>query len=387
MSLYIELTEFLKNPITTGIQRVEGELCKFLPQGAATPVVLGKDGYYKLPPELMQAIGSHFGDPSDDSVKAIRRIAAIRDTRPIEITSSDTVLVPEVIIEQRRLTFLDSLSDQELERHRFIIHDLLPITHPELFTTDWLIEICAYYRILRRAPHCAFVSEATREVYYGRLKRTRQRGGMVFSPGSDGLGSRHRKSESEKIPLNFTVLGTIEPRKNHRFILDAFEPLLRAVRGLTLSFVGNMGWVDADFAERVLKMAADKNSGLRFVSGPDDGTVRSELENARATVYLSLAEGYGIPPMESLWLGTPVIASRSVPSLQRHGDEGIHYVDPLKPELLRRAVLDFLNDDYAARKTSEAANSELPTWEGFAHEVLDWCRVASTENQLAAATN
>ncbi len=134
-------------------------------------------------------------------------------------------------------------------------------------------------------------------------------------------------------------------------------------------------------------MAADKNSGLRFVSSPDDDTVRRELENARATVYLSVAEGYGLPPMESLWLGTPVIASLAVPSLQRLGSAGVHYVDPLRPEVLRRAVLDFLEDRYAAKKAAEAAEVELPTWSGFAEQVFEWCTEPAVRSNLAAAAS
>jgi glycosyltransferase involved in cell wall biosynthesis len=384
MSLYLDLTEFLNNPITTGIQRIAGELCKYMPRGAATPVRLGAEGYYALPFELVEAMGRHFGNPTQNGIQGIRRLGTIpAGSKPLRLRSDDRVLVPEVTLEDRRLRFWESLPDTELARYYFIVYDLLPVIHPEFFG-DWLVDICRYYRVLRRASNCGFISEQTRQDFYGRLKRTRDGNGVVLPLGSDGLGPRTSKAGTQELSRQFTVIGTIEPRKNHKLILDAFESLLRDVPGLTLSFVGSMGWVEGSFAQRVQAMAADKSSGFRFVSGADDATVRSEIERSRATIYLSIAEGYGLPPVESLWSGTPVIASRTIPSLQPLGDKGIHYVDPLTVEQLRSAVLAFLDDDYCRAKTAEAALVELPTWRDFTREVFAWCGATVRAESLMA---
>ena len=120
-------------------------------------------------------------------------------------------------------------------------------------------------------------------------------------------------------------------------------------------------------------LAADKNSGFRFFSAPGDGAVRKCIEESRATVYVSAAEGYGLPPVESLWIGTPVIASNMVPSLKTLGLTGIHIVEPLNVTNLRRAILAFLNDDYANQKTEETMQLNMPTWQSFTEAVLRWC--------------
>ncbi|HZQ51955.1 MAG TPA: glycosyltransferase [Bryobacteraceae bacterium] len=191
--------------------------------------------------------------------------------------------------------------------------------------------------------------------------------------GCDALGDRPFQLTLNR-PLNFSVLGTVEPRKNHPLILEAFEPLLRHVKGLTLSFVGKLGWIDPQFAEKVLTLASDENSGLRFIPAPGDDEIRNCFERSRATIYVSAAEGYGLPPVESLWAGTPVIASRTIPSLERLGSAGVHYVDPLSVLNLRKAVLAFLDDAYANRKAEEAMRLNLPTWRSFTEEVMDWCK-------------
>jgi glycosyltransferase involved in cell wall biosynthesis len=374
MSLYIDLTEFLTNPITTGIQRISGEMCKYMPPGMVTPVRLASDGYVALSPDLIDTIGKYFSQGSQIGAAEIYRLGDTKNGLRIAISQGDTVLVPEVFDNPQRLAFFRDMPERELQQYRFIVFDLLPVTHPEYFWAD-KIGIYEYYKLLRRASNCGFISQETSDIYHGRLKRSHRRDGVVLPLGSDSLGPRAARSPLNR-PLTFSILGTVEPRKNHELILEAFEPLLRRIDGLKLSFIGRMGWVSPDFAQKVQALAADKNSGFQFYSAPGDEAIKTCIEQSRAILYVSAAEGYGLPPVESLWLGTPVIASSVIPSLNRLGSAGIHYVEPLNVLNLRRAVLAFLDDDYANRKTEEAMTMNLPTWESFTREVLRWCAAA-----------
>jgi glycosyltransferase involved in cell wall biosynthesis len=315
-------------------------------------------------------IGRYFRDAHDTGITEIRRLA-VENGPAIEVSQGDTVLVPEIFGEQRA-AFFRGMSEQQLRRCRFIIYDLLPVTHPEYFPPDMPLLMAGYFQIVRQASRCGFISEYTRDVYYGRLKRTNTRDGVVLPLGSDSLGPRVELPTLNR-PLTFTVLGTIEPRKNHELILEAFEPLLRQINGLSLQFIGKIGWIDPEFAQKVHALASDKNSGLRFQPAPDDETIRRCVEESRATIYVSPAEGYGLPPVESLWLGTPVIASTKIPSLKHLGSAGIHYVEPLNVVNLRRAVLAFVEDVYANQKIEETMPLNLPTWRSFTQEVLHWC--------------
>jgi glycosyltransferase involved in cell wall biosynthesis len=370
MSLYIDLSEFLTNPIRTGIQRIAGEICRYSPPNAVIPIRFHSGRYVSLPSTLIDAIGKYFRDADESGAAEIRQLGSIESGSAIQMSREDAVLVPEVFDNPQRLAFFREMHEQELRRYRFIVFDLLPLTHPEYFVSH--LPIFGYYSILRRASCCGFISEETREVYYGRLKRTETRGGVVLPLGCDSLGPKADRPTVNR-PLAFSVLGTIEPRKNHELILEAFEPLLRQIDGLSLSFIGKMGWVDSEFARKVQAFASDENSGFRFHSGPGDGAIRRHIEQSRATVYVSVAEGYGLPPVESLWLGTPVIASTAIPSLRRLGSAGIHYVEPLNAVSLRRAVVAFVEDVYANQKTEETLNLNLPTWQSFTQEVLHWC--------------
>jgi glycosyltransferase involved in cell wall biosynthesis len=372
VSLYIDLSEFLQNPITTGIQRIAGEICKYLPTNAATPVRLHDGGFVALPSALIDVIGRHFSDTSRSGVAEIRRLGAIAAGSKFRWAEDDVVLVPEVFSDPRRIDLFHQMPRRQFERCRFIVYDLLPMTHPEYFPLDTSVGAYGYYRLLRDARYCGFISADTCDDYYGRLKRTSERGGIVLPLGSDSLGPRPQRKTLDR-PLTFSVLGTIEPRKNHELILEAFEPLLGRVDGLRLSFIGKMGWVDPQFADKVQALAADENSGFEFHSVSGDDAIRSCIEQSRATIYVSTAEGYGLPPVESLWVGTPVIASTTIPSLKGRGSAGIHFVEPLNAVNLRRGVLSFLDDAYANQKTEETLDLNLPTWRSFAEEVLRWC--------------
>jgi glycosyltransferase involved in cell wall biosynthesis len=372
MSVYIDLSEFLMNPITTGIQRISGEICKWAPKGAFTPVRLHNRGFVALPPALIAAIVRLFAQPGPERVKEIQRLGAVERGVPVSTSASDTVLVPEVFDNPDRFKFFRSLDQAEFKRCRFIVYDLLPLTHPEFFHSGATLGLHPYYWLLRSATCCGFISDDTRDDYYRRLLRTSERGGVVLPLGSDALGPKPERMALDR-PLTFTVLGTIEPRKNHEMILDAFEPLLRQVDGLRLSFIGKIGWVSNEFADRVTALAAEPNSGFSFYPVSGDDPIRKCIQESRATIYVSAAEGYGLPPVESLWLGTPVIASAMIPSLKRLDSKGIHFVDPLNVVNLRRAVIAFVENEYANRKTEEIKQLNLPTWQSFTEEVLHWC--------------
>lgn len=373
MSLYLDLTELLSNPIRTGIQRVTGELCRYLPHNAVVPVRLSAGSLIALSPELVQTVGAYFREASDSAAEEIRRLGEPSGKSAVKVSKGDIVLVPEVFFEAQRLAFFRKMSEEELGRYRFIVYDLLAITHPEYFAADMPLEaILGYFRIVRAGSNCGFISEYTRDVYHRRLKRTGSFQGVVLPLGCDAIGPRVTQPKLNRT-FEFTVLGTIEPRKNPQLILEAFEPLFGQVDGLRLTFVGKMGWVDSEFARRFQEIASDQGSRVHFRSKCGDEEIRNCIQHSRATIYVSAAEGFGLPPVESLWLGTPVIASTEIPSLKAVGEAGVHYVDPLNAMNLRRAVLALLDDDYANRKTEETTGLVLPTWEAFGGAVLRWC--------------
>jgi len=374
MSVYVDLTEFLARPILTGIQRVTAEICRFWPSDDLRPLRLTESGQLiELPPALISAIARCFNDPDGT---AVREVCSLREkpVREVPRNGDETVLVPELFYDPWRVEFFRRQSRDSLSRYRFIVYDLMPLLYPEYFAPDIPHDIIsAYFSLIRRIPHCGFISRWTQETYCCRLRREQSLTGVVLRLGSDGLGPRPATPRLGR-PPKFCVVGTIEPRKNHGLILDAFEPLLRINRGIQLTFLGRLGWVDAHLGERLQRMSSGECPGFRWISDADDACVRHHVEEARASIYVSSAEGFGLPPVESLWLGTPVIASAHLPSLEAVGTQGLQIITDLNANALQDAVHSFLDDTFGDSKAEETLAIDLPTWASFAQQTADWCR-------------
>jgi len=383
MSVYIDLTEFLNTPVLTGIQRVTAEICRHWPNGGLRPVKLGEAGdLVELPTSLIGAVARCF---KDQTGAAVREVLSLRDKvlRSMRGNGFEILLVPELFYEPRRVEFYRRMDDATRQRCRFIVYDLMPLIHPEYFSPDMAHDvICGYFSMIRCMPHCGFISEWTRSAYRGRLLRSNDISGVVLRLGSDGLGPRPRGVGGGR-GMEFCAVGTIEPRKNHSLILEAFEPLLHTIQGLRLTFLGRLGWVDPKFAEHLTSFAAENREAFSWISDADDDCIRRHVNSARATVYVSSAEGFGLPPVESLWLGTPVIASSGLPSLETIGQQGVEIVAPLDVAQLRVAVQKFIENSFAAEKEAEALKLDLPTWASFARQVASWCEVTGNSSHLA----
>jgi glycosyltransferase involved in cell wall biosynthesis len=167
------------------------------------------------------------------------------------------------------------------------------------------------------------------------------------------------------------MIGTVEPRKRTSLALDAFETLFPAHPDLMLTVVGRIGCVDAPTARRFHALQEQRPKQFRLFQDVPDSVIRDVLSHSRATLFLSAAEGFGLPPVESLFSGIPVIASRGIPSLEAIGERGVRLVDG-NVESVRRAVLDFCNDEYYAKKRQEAQSLTLPTWKSFCQETRAW---------------
>lgn len=103
------------------------------------------------------------------------------------------------------------------------------------------------------------------------------------------------------------MVGTVEPRKNHKLLLDAYEMGLKE-KGYRIIFAGYMGWNMETFRERLVNHP-DYGKGIFHFEGLSDEEIAYLYQHARFLVFSSYAEGFGLPILESLVRGTPVLAS------------------------------------------------------------------------------
>ncbi len=139
----------------------------------------------------------------------------------------------------------------------------------------------------------------------------------------------------------FLILGTREPRKN---ILKIFEMLGRFPALLDshrFVFAGKMGWL-AELHALPASLKAEAASGRILFTGFVDAFAKyTLLRHAEATLYPSIFEGFGLPVLESLSVGTPCVASWSS-AIPEAGGDVCEYFDPLDAADLHRAILTLL---------------------------------------------
>ncbi len=174
--------------------------------------------------------------------------------------------------------------------------------------------------------------------------------------------------ERHRLPDRFVLfVGTLEPRKNLRGLLDAFSRL-EPDPDLGLVVVGPGGW--GEQADPTAYGLAERVHALGFV--PDDD-LRALYAAADVFAYPSLLEGFGFPVLEAMAQGTPVVTSTGTSTEELVADGGGAAVDPRDPAAIADALAGYLDDPGTAGRTGETGRevAAAHSWERTARLTLD----------------
>jgi glycosyltransferase involved in cell wall biosynthesis len=273
-----------------------------------------------------------------DSWHRLRRPAVERVTGPVDVIHATGMAVPP-----RSVPLVVT------------VHDLAFRRFPELFTSRGLRFFEASLAItIAEADVVVCPSEATRtDVVSAGVSQDRVRvigWGVDSRPVDEPTVDRVRRAWRLDGPYVLAV-GTIEPRKNLGRLVEAFaridqSPAGRDARDLDLVIVGPGGWNEAQ-GDLAASISSAGLSGrvrvLGFVPGAD---LRALYAGAEAMAYPSLFEGFGLPVLESMAQGTPVVTSSGTATeeLVASGRGGL-VVDPLDVDAIAAGLVEALDDD------------------------------------------
>jgi alpha-1,3-rhamnosyl/mannosyltransferase len=261
------------------------------------------------------------------------------------------------------------------------VHDLLPLSHPQLFTRAnashfrYLVARRARraHRILVGSVHVRDEVVATLGVQIERISVTPWGVDARFRPRGDGQDELRARLGIPPGPFLLAV-GTLEPRKNLRTLLRAFAEVRRRGSPCSLVVVGGAGWRAADI-EADLGRASTEVVRTGYV-GDDDLVV---LYSACACfVFPSLHEGFGFPILEAMACGAPVVCSdRS--SLPEVAGQAALLVDPLDAGAIADAIEAVLRDPERAARMRAAglAHSASFSWQRCAELTVEAYRAAT----------
>ncbi|MCA3279984.1 MAG: glycosyltransferase family 4 protein [Roseomonas sp.] len=185
----------------------------------------------------------------------------------------------------------------------------------------------------------------------------------------------------------FVCIGTIEPRKNHLLLLNTWRVFAErlGVEAPKLLLIGRRGWENENILDMLDRCPA--MIGLvREYKGLPDKAVASLLQGARALLFPSFAEGYGLPLAEALALGVPAICS-DLPALREVGGDAPEFLDPLDGLGWRRLILNYAEPDSGMREAQleRIGMWSRPSWEQHFALVDPWLRQIACAGQAKKA--
>ncbi len=175
----------------------------------------------------------------------------------------------------------------------------------------------------------------------------------------------------------FVTLGTIEPRKNHLLLLHLWRRLAERLGEETpsLVLVGRRGWENEMIVDLLERSPAIQGHVVE-ANDLSDVALTALIKGARALLFPSFSEGYGLPLAEALALGSPALASNLAAFREIAGDR-IDYLDPLDAPGWERAVLDYASPTSTTRAAAleRTAGFAAPTWDDHFRIVRDATRL------------
>lgn len=230
------------------------------------------------------------------------------------------------------------------------IHDLSVLIHPEWHPAD---RVRWYEREfeagVRQTRRFIAASEFTKREIVSRLGLAPDRIDVTYQAprpaflNVDAVAARRTLGLLDLPSRFFLYVGTLEPRKNLAGLIDAFEALPQNIRARhPLVIAGAWGWSREALRERLERRAL--GSSVRLLGYMSDAQLAGLYSTCTAFVWPTLYEGFGMPPLEAMACGAPVIVSdvASVPEVV--GDAGV-LLDPLRPEAWVAAMGRMAEDD------------------------------------------
>lgn len=234
-----------------------------------------------------------------------------------------------------------------------VIYDLIPLTHPQFYDTR-LVEVFSEWFdwITRTADGYMAISATVRDQMHEEMQRrigaeqTNKRWFDFFHLGSEldlhndqaTVDPRLRQLFTTTDPV-YLMVSTIEPRKNHAYLLDAFELAWATGSTARLCIAGRVGWKCDALLARV-RNHPELNQRLFMFNDLSDTSLEHAYAHASALVFPSFVEGFGLPLVEAMQRGLPAMGS-DIAVFREIGGEFMAYFDLQDPQSLADLINQF----------------------------------------------
>lgn len=319
----------------------------------------------------------------------VRRLAFIHHNNS---SHGDNIAIPQPQLEstnipsQKILLLLDSTWDNRIwpavDEFRStgghvcaVLYDLIPFSHPEtvaeqtrLAHTNWWNEAPSHI------DSVMCISNAVRDDYLAwQEKATVSHKLPPESIGYFHLGAELKQDDQVITVLNsampsFLVVGSLEPRKNHVFILDAFDQLWQQNKEVSLVIVGGFGWKSENLIARIQRHP-ELGHRLFLIRDASDRDLYTLYNKCEALIIASLAEGFGLPIVEAFHHGAKVICSDLPVFREIAGDHAL-YFDLTSSESLANIVLEQIQMPKLEKSKCAKVTTTWLTWNESTRQLI-----------------
>ena len=272
----------------------------------------------------------------------------------------------------------------KLCKYVITVHDLVPILYPNTVSK---LHTLSYYLCFRRITEIAdiiiTVSENTKRDLIRLFKVPEEKIRVIYN-GYDKKTFRI-VDESEAIariklkykidtPSYLLYVGALEPKKNLGRLIDAYYELIKTNRDLRnnykLVIVGKKAWMYKDIFKEVKRLGIE--SYIIFTGFVPQEDLVYLYNGAKLFLFPSIYEGFGLPVLEAMACGVPVVTS-NISSLPEITGDAALLVNPLDPKEITKAILRLLYDEqlYLRLKQNGLKQAQKFSWERCAYETLE----------------
>ena len=258
----------------------------------------------------------------------------------------------------------------------FMVHDLLPLENPDWFNPKTVRNFKRWWSAVTRLGDVlicssdAVAADVRRDSLFQaagewapQVKVAPLGGDMAASKPSLGVTTAQEQLIRDLAERSCSVLvvGTIEPRKGHDAILDAFDVLWGGGCDAALVVVGRAGWRTVQLQQR-MRTHAQNGRRLFWIDDASDECLTRLYGAARGVLFASRGEGYGLPLVEAMHHGLPLLV-RDLPVFREIAGDQISYFQDDTPAALADRIQSWINglsstriDDYRTLSWAESAS-------------------------------
>lgn len=384
--LLIECTPTYSTNLQTGIQRVVKSIVNAatkLDDVDVLPVILVNRSLYRLPEEkidtfndqhrwnfvgyllrikffigikdwLRRKFGSVFILLRNTYLKSRAQALLSDSLQSISIQPRDIILMLDTSWGRPELADLKKLANENEAKLVYILYDLIPLLYPQYCNPVHTAEFKSFissYLLDKNTCGVIGISKAVIDDFHAYVQKEYSAMSLpntrYFHLGVDkkGFNTGAVRSNVKNVFANdyltLLVVSTIEPRKNHEYVLDVFDKLWASGKQVQLIIVGKIGWEVSELIKRI-EQHPKLGSLLHVYHDLNDAELVYCYKNSTALISPSHTEGFGLPIIEALEHGLPVIAS-DIPVYREIGGDTVMYVKTDNTQNLYELILLILD--------------------------------------------